>query len=305
MAPPSRLARAWLPALVLSVLLHGLGLLAFWRLPGPPSFGEVAATSQGTVDPGLADPPEDPEPITFLVRPRLTRKPPALAAPAGNAAIDIALPSAAPAPSPGAEPGPAQTGNAGEEASVPPGGAQGAGHGAGGPSFFDIPFRAEKVVYVIDRSGSMAMHGALAAARRELLASLERLPPAAFFQVIIYSSAARLLLPSPTRWLQATPENRCLAADALARLEPDGSTCHDKALPLALSLRPDVVFFLTDADDLTEQHVRHVTDCNYGRAVIHAVELSTANRLRPGMPLQTLARDNHGVYRAVDLGTYR
>jgi hypothetical protein len=42
---------------------------------------------------------------------------------------------------------------------------------------------------------------------------------------------------------------------------------------------------------------------NAGRTVIHAIELSTANRDRNEMPLHVLARDNHGVYRAVAVGS--
>ena len=40
---------------------------------------------------------------------------------------------------------------------------------------------------------------------------------------------------------------------------------------------------------------------NQGRAVIHTIELSIGNRERSEMPLQALARDNRGTYRAVAL----
>jgi hypothetical protein len=47
--------------------------------------------------------------------------------------------------------------------------------------------------------------------------------------------------------------------------------------------------------------VRIITRLNRGRAAIHAIELTTANRDRDDMPLHILARDNRGQYRAVAL----
>src|SRR5919198_794363 len=50
-------------------------------------------------------------------------------------------------------------------------------------TFFQIATEGKAIVYVIDRSASMGCNGFLAAAKRELLASLERLPSTARFQV--------------------------------------------------------------------------------------------------------------------------
>ena len=147
---------------------------------------------------------------------------------------------------------------------------------------------------------SMGLHGALEAARRELLTSLEQLPPTTRFQVIVFNSTAGPLIPSQPQWLEATAANRQLVARALADLPAEGGTNHDLALPKALALQPDVIFFLTDADDLTAAQLRSITLHNRGRTVIHTIELNTANRGRPQMPLQLLARENGGVYQAVD-----
>ena len=77
------------------------------------------------------------------------------------------------------------------------------------------------------------------------------------------------------------------------------------ALFRALSLAPDVVYFLTDADELPPDNQRKVTQLNRGHSSIHVIELNTSNRDRPRMPLQELARNNRGTYRAVDLAAYR
>jgi hypothetical protein len=159
-------------------------------------------------------------------------------------------------------------------------------------------------VYVIDRSSSMGLHGALAAARQQLLASLEQLPATARFQIIVYNRTAEPVLANQPGLMPASRENLQRVATQLSTLTAEGGTDHPPALRRALALHPDVVFFLTDADDLTAEDLRAVTRLNPGRhTVIHAIELNTRNRDRPDMPMHVLARDSRGTYQAVDLRT--
>ena len=65
------------------------------------------------------------------------------------------------------------------------------GLASGTTAFFQIVTQAKVIVYVVDRSASMGLNGSLAAAKRELLASLDRLPPSARFQVIVYNRTAQ------------------------------------------------------------------------------------------------------------------
>jgi VWA domain-containing protein len=301
MTQPSLRSSRWLLALPASLLLHGLLLLACAHLRGPAG-GGPSPILPPPPDPGLFETDGNEEPYVYLApAPQPRRRVSFAGVIAGQESIvvapaSISLPSAveqaAPAPPNSADSPPA------------PGGPGTSGLGRG-TSFFGIPAQPQKVVYVIDRSASMGLHGAFDAARRELLVSVARLPETACFQVIVYGSRARLLLTDSPRWLAATTANRQLITAALQKLEPEGSTSHDRALPMALALEPDTVFFLTDADDLSEQQVRTVTACNCGRAVIHAVELRKVNRQRPEMPLQVLARENRGSYVAIDLDVYR
>src|SRR5207245_2248565 len=90
-------------------------------------------------------------------------------------------------------------------------------------------------------------------------------------------------------------------AQALRELEPVGATDHGRALREALNLRSDALFFLTDADDLTADHLRIAAQSNRGWTVIHVIELTTRHRGRPDMPMQVLARAHRGTYHAVDL----
>ncbi len=171
----------------------------------------------------------------------------------------------------------------------------------GTASFFNIDTHGRRIVYVLDGSASMGRHGAMEAACRELAASLRRLPAGARFQIIVYNQHANPLLPQYADWLKPTPAIVNEACAALARQVAEGSTDHGPAPEMALRLKPDVIFFLTDADDLTPEHVQLVESLNQDHATMHTIELTTRNRERTWMPLQVLARQNGGTYQAVDL----
>jgi hypothetical protein len=163
-----------------------------------------------------------------------------------------------------------------------------------------VPPAARRVVYLLDRSLSMGESGALDRARRELAASLGRLPPGARFQVIVYNRRADPLAGGgPDGLRPADAESVREAARWVAALPASGSTDHVPALLRGLALRPDVLYLLTDADDLSAADVRAVTARNLGRAAIHAVELSRRHAERPDGPLRRLAEANGGTYRRV------
>src|SRR5262249_23000898 len=156
------------------------------------------------------------------------------------------------------------------------------------------PTEARTIVYVIDRSMSMGLGGALATAKQELLASLERLPATARFQVIAYNRSAEPLLLGSGGLEPATPEKKRRAASLIEGLDAVGGTEHVPALKRALALRPDVIYFLSDGDDLQAEQVRALTVFNRGRSIIHAIELGHTRRTGENRSLQILARENHG-----------
>jgi hypothetical protein len=165
-------------------------------------------------------------------------------------------------------------------------------------AFFGVPAVGTTVVYVLDRSASMGLDGRLGRARRELAASLRRLPPAARFQVVAYNKAAEpLRLPGGLGLVPATPAAVADAVAAVERLPAEGGSDHLRALTAALALGPDVVFFLTDEDDLEVRDVQTVTRLNRGRVCIHARCL-----VPPAggeTPMSGLARDNKGTFKVV------
>lgn len=109
----------------------------------------------------------------------------------------------------------------------------------------------QAIVYVLDASGSMGRERKFALAREALLATLRNQPPTVRFQVVVYSATARAILPVPDGGcVPGTADNLREAERALAAVEPAGRSSHLDGLKAALACRPDLVVFLTDADDL-------------------------------------------------------
>jgi hypothetical protein len=176
----------------------------------------------------------------------------------------------------------------------------------GGPAgaattFFQVAARGRSLVYVIDHSMSMGP-GGLRAARRELLASLRRLPDTAHFQIVFYNSVVeRLPIGGGSTLVRATAANKARVAQLIARYVADGTTCHRRALASALALHPEEIMWLTDGGGLTDGEVRELSRRNLGRTSIHVIELITDDRDCREEPLRALARENNGTYRAVRL----
>lgn len=168
----------------------------------------------------------------------------------------------------------------------------------GGAEFFGVPVRGRAVVYVIDRSLSMGLNGGLEAAKREVLASLVRLPAPARFQVLCYNRSVASLQHESARLMPVSEDTRRQAAYWLTGLRAEGGTDHVAALRQALALQPDVIFFLTDADDLAAEQVRGLTRINRSRTVIHA--LQWGGRGQAVGPLLLLAQSNGGTCRRLE-----
>jgi hypothetical protein len=207
-------------------------------------------------------------------------------------------------------PGP-QTSGVGILSGTGIGGGGGAGGGSGGASgrgigpgteFFGTRENANSFAYVIDCSGSMAMRKALDVAKRELLASLEQLPPDAKLGVIFYNLHATTFSdPGGRRGLMpATRENKSRVSAQLGTVQPDGGTDHMLALRTAIALRPEVIFFLTDADLMTRNDVAEILD-EAGKIRIQAIEFGLGPDLGGSAPLRHLAQATGGAYRYIDV----
>jgi hypothetical protein len=121
------------------------------------------------------------------------------------------------------------------------------GRGSGnGTSMYGIPSKGKKFVYVIDRSSSMT--DVLLQAKNELMASLRRLDESQSFQVIFFNDQPHELQ-NRFGMFHGTESDRRVVEDQLAGIGADGGTRRERALELALTYHPDVIYFLTDADN--------------------------------------------------------
>jgi hypothetical protein len=182
----------------------------------------------------------------------------------------------------------------------------GAGRGIGpGTQFFGARDHAHSFAYVIDCSGSMATRNSLEVAKREMLASISQLPPDALFAVIFYNLQARMLTdPLGRRGLMAaTAPNKARVQTQLATIAPDGGTDHMTALREALKLKPEVIFFLTDADLMTNNDVNEIL-AEVGTTRIQAVEFGRGTELGQRTPLGRLATTTGGSYLYIDVSHF-
>jgi hypothetical protein len=307
LAPPPPLdwrVPGWRWPFVFSLLAHGL--LAGWfafaagkrqALPSEPSPEGWSAVEQRGLDVrfiDILDGPEAPTERVVTVATSIEPRTPKPAAPIIEPTPhDSDVKSTQPAQSPsavvgtGASPGPLGT-------------AAGSANGAGPESkLFPVPAEARSVVYVLDSSGSMGQQGRLFLAEQEVVRSVGRLSAAVRFQIIAYNRQMKFLVGSGG--LQSADRDRLTEIKGrLNQLVPEGGTDHFQALRQAVLLRPEVIFFLTDADDLKPEDVRALTQLNQGKSAIHVVELNLANRDRVDLPMHRLARENRGKYLAVD-----
>lgn len=304
--PPARghPPRRWVTALALSLVIHAGWLWLLWAFSGAGTGGtgplivDTRITAGGPEVDFLISLPDEGPPT-----PPKTLPPAVTAAPLVREP-EPAAPRAAPTLKAASDERPDSSGSHGQ--SIPRAGpVASASHepeGGAAGAFFQIPIRERRLVFVIDRSASMGLSGAFAAARRELLACLNRLPAETRFQVIAYNrSAETLRVQGQSGLLTASADHKRQARRLLEALRAEGGTDHLAALKRALLLRPDAIFFLTDADDLTVAQVREVTRLNRGRTMIHTLELADSGRRQLPSPLQLLAAQNRGICRTVDL----
>lgn len=187
-----------------------------------------------------------------------------------------------------------------------------------GAEFFGTAVKARRIVYVIDRSQSMAVHNGMpmVLARNELIRSVSELSPSMYFHVFFYNDKVAQLGGRFTRnYMKANKSNRQKAIREIGTVTPAGGTNHRDALAAALALDPEAIFFLTDAEEgdaELQMMIAEVTRANNskkknaktgkGPASIHVIHFHNDTGYSK-TAISELAKRNHGSYREIETAT--
>jgi hypothetical protein len=157
-------------------------------------------------------------------------------------------------------------------------------------SFFGIRAQGQIFIYVVDCSGSMIDDNRLVRAKSELRRSVVNLQLPQRFQVIFYNDQPLMMpgdLPRPADLTAKGQLNEWLRL-----IEPDGGTDPRGAMGMALALRPDAIFLLSDGE-FPDGTVEAIARKNPRRVPIHCVDLSGG---LAGDQLARIARESGGRY---------
>jgi von Willebrand factor type A domain len=194
-------------------------------------------------------------------------------------------------------------GNTGVGRSGSPGGT-----GYAQTSVFGVEGKGNKFVYLFDRSASM--DGApLSAAKRQLLESLRSLDSVHQFQIVFFNSRTRVFEAAGggRRVAFASDRNKQLAANFVGGITADGGTDRMVALREAIAMSPNVIFFLSDADDpMSASELAEVTRLNQrAQAAISVIEFGRKPAPTPNNFLMQLAKESGGQYGYIDTATLK
>ena len=179
------------------------------------------------------------------------------------------------------------------------GGAAVAGGAAGGGSqvsFFGLQGTGKRVVFVVDRSGSMN-GDLLQAAKEELMKSITQLPRGARYAVCFFSDGPYWMPAYGGESLVRSSRGRNQQVFKwIGQVKAQGGTQPLAALSGALDLKPDMVFFLTDGA-FDEHIVETISLKNRGRVQIHCVAFGLGGRNL----LHAIANKNKGKFTTVSV----
>ena len=178
--------------------------------------------------------------------------------------------------------------------------------GKGRTRFINIEAEGYKFAYVLDRSASMdgAGRSPLAFAKSELIASLQSLGKTHQFLIVFYNEQPTVFNPSgqQAKLAFATEQNKQRARKFIGSITAAGGTRHEEALVAAIKTQPDVIFFLTDADEprLSPRQLDKIHRMAGGIS-INTIEFGFGPKSGPASFLAELARQNDGKYVYVDI----
>ena len=181
--------------------------------------------------------------------------------------------------------------------------------GPGETTFMNIVGNGRRFAYVIDISASMSSEGRLDLAKSQLKGSLRLLQANQKFQVLFYNETTDQMKlrkrPAEDMYV-ATAVQIQLAEDEIGRVVATGGTEHKFPIIHALTLDPDVVYFLTDGDRprLTTADLAMIRSQNRSGAKIHVIEFAAGPRETRNVSwLELLASQSGGTYKRINLSS--
>jgi hypothetical protein len=159
-------------------------------------------------------------------------------------------------------------------------------------SFFGVKAKGKVFVFVVDCSGSMVDNSRMVRAKLELRRSIMRLQYPQRFKVLLYNDdLVNTAGPSP---VSADLNHKLNALRWLDAIEPSGGTEPLPALSLAVALRPDAIFLLSDGE-YPEGIAADIAGRNRTKVPIHCIDLSGG---AAGDQLRQIAADSGGKFAA-------
>jgi hypothetical protein len=193
--------------------------------------------------------------------------------------------------------------------------ALGSGRRGRAVEFFGAVAHGEKIVFILDVSGSMGDNRYRGAgggstrferAREELVRTIYQLYADQKFVVLLFSSDCRPMFDQPLRQVDfyaATPHHKDRVARWLEGVHPGGATDPRSSLRTALALYPDAIFLLSDGEFrsgrglISSQVIRLVEGLNAHKVPIHTIAYQD---FRSRRTLETIAELTGGMFRFVE-----
>ncbi len=163
-----------------------------------------------------------------------------------------------------------------------------------------------KFVFLIDRSKSMGDEGlgVIERANAELQTALSQLTSDHEFQVIAYHHETTMI--DHRALLPATTENRQKVSEFIQNLAAFGGTEHESGLIAALALKPDIVVVLTDGGlpEMNSGQLATIRRMANKNTQVHCLHFG--NGPAPSSTfMTTLAQENRGTYKYIDVSTWK
>lgn len=185
------------------------------------------------------------------------------------------------------------------------------GKGGMGTRFFGVPAGGHKFVYIVDSSHSMSGEK-FATAQEEVLYAISQLQIQQSFYVFFFDQVTQAMVLPPDKEppplpVPATRQNIKRATKWIKQVETGSNTHPYEAVKLALEMKPDAIFLLTDGQfsdaGQTEQFLLINNVLNKSSAepqvIVHTIGFWD---LSGQEALQRIARRNGGTYRFVPPG---